>query len=64
MNKQMINIGDIVSINSKSSIYNNEWGTVIYIDEDNYYHVAIANGRSSVPIFERNELRLSKKYNH
>lgn len=56
-------IGKKVIIKTKESIYFNEWGTIQHIDDDGYYHIAIANGQNSMPIFERNEITIVKDQN-
>ena len=55
----MKNIGKKCYIIDKESIYYNEWGIIKHFDGE-YYHVAIANGRDSLPIFKRNEIRIPK----
>ena len=58
MNK---NIGKIVTITDKYSIYCGEWGIVKDVDEDNYYTVAIAGDTTSMPIFHRSQIKIRRK---
>jgi len=52
-----------VLITDKTSDYYDEWGHIIEFDGDSY-HVAIADGKDSVPIFYRDQFRVYKsKYN-
>ena len=52
-------IGRTVDITDHESFYCGEWGTIIAQDEDGY-HIAIANGTDSVPLFDRNQFRVKK----
>ena len=52
-------IGKKVTITNKDSIYYGEWGTIIDYDGEVYY-IAIADDRSSLPIFERNEFKVRR----
>lgn len=52
-------INSTVIVKDKDSIYYNEWGRIIYIDDDLYY-VAIADGKDSIPVFERSQLKIKK----
>lgn len=56
----MKNIGKKCYITNKDSIYYGEWGIIKAFDGE-YYHVAIADGKSSLPIFERDEIRIPRK---
>lgn len=53
-------IGKVVDIINKDSLYYAEWGTIVAQDESGY-HVAIANGRDSVPVFDRDEFKVRKE---
>jgi len=53
-------IGKKVYITDKDSIYYDEWGIIKYYDGE-YYHIAIANGVDSLPIFKRNEFKVKKQ---
>ena len=59
MNKSKL-IGKRVIITDTESIYFEEWGIVDYFDGD-CYHIKIANGRNSVPIFDRWQFRVPRK---
>ena len=49
-------IDKVVTISDRESMYHGEWGVVVEENTaDDEYHVAIANGRDSVPIFNRNQ---------
>lgn len=52
-------IGKKVYITDKLSQYYNEWG-IIKAYGGEYYHVAIANGTDSLPIFSRDQFRVAK----
>ena len=56
----MDNVGKKCYITNKDSIYFGEWGIIKHFDGE-YYHVAIANGTDTLPIFERDEIRIPKK---
>lgn len=54
----------VITITDKESMYYKEWGTIKFFDGD-YYHVAIADGKDSMPIFSRDQFKLYnpfKKY--
>ena len=53
-------IGKKVIIKERDSWFYGEWGTVIDVDGDDIY-VAIANDRSSVPVFDRRDVKLMKQ---
>ena len=52
-------IGKKVYITDRESIYFDEWGIVDYFDGD-CYHIKIANGSNSVPIFDRNQFKVPR----
>lgn len=52
--------GKTVDITDKDSWFCGEWGTVIAQDEDGY-HIAIANGTDSVPMFDRKQFRVRRE---
>ena len=57
--RQKLKVGDCVEILG-DSWYAGEWGVIRYIDEeDDEYHVAIANGKET-PIFSKRELAKMK----
>lgn len=53
-------IGKIAFITDKDSMYYGEWGTIVDFDGD-LYHIAIANGMDSIPVFGRKEFRVRRK---
>ena len=53
-------IGKKVIIKDRNSWFYGEWGTVIDVNDDEIY-VAIANDRSSVPVFYREDLKIMKQ---
>jgi hypothetical protein len=53
-------IGKKIIITDKESIYYNEWAIIKYFDEQQY-HVAIANGTDSMPIFDRDQFKIMKE---
>lgn len=53
-------IGKIATIKDPDSIYYGEWGTVVDYDGE-VYHVAIANGSDSLPIFDRDQLYIPRE---
>ena len=55
----MKDIGKRCYIINKDSIYFGEWGVVKHFDGE-YYHVAIANGTATLPVFDRKELKIPK----
>ena len=58
--RRKLKVGDYVEIIG-DSFFSGDWGVIQYIDEeDDEYHVAIANGNDSMPMFSRNELKLMK----
>lgn len=57
---KMKNVGKKCYIINKSSIYYGEWGIIKHFDGE-CYHVAIANGGSSLPIFDRDEIRIPRQ---
>ena len=52
-------IGLKAHITDKDSQYYGEWGTITHFDGD-CYHIAIANGTNSVPMFDRNQFRVKR----
>ena len=56
----MKNIGKKCYIKNEDSIFFGEWG-IIKVFDGEYYHVAIANGTDSLPIFDRTEITIPKK---
>lgn len=52
--------GKKVYITDRESIYYGEWGIVDYFDGE-VYHVKIANGSDSVPIFDRWQFKVPRK---
>lgn len=52
-------IGRKVYITDPESIYFGEWGTVVDYDGDVYY-IAIADGKTSLPIFDRNQFKVPR----
>lgn len=52
-------IGKIAFITDPESIYYGEWGTIADYDGEVYY-IHIANGKSSAPIFDRNQFRVRR----
>lgn len=52
-------IGKKVYITDKDSIYYNEWGIIKYYDGE-CYHIAIANGDDSLPIFNRDQFIIKR----
>ena len=52
-------IGKRVYITDRDSIYFGEWGIVADFDGEVYY-IRIANGKDSVPIFDRKQFRLPR----
>ena len=49
-----------VFITNKDSMYYGEWGTVIYVDSDYFYGIAIADDVNNVPEFTRDEIRIPR----
>jgi hypothetical protein len=54
------NIGKKCYIKNKDSEYFGEWGIIKSFDGD-FYHVAIANGTDSLPIFDRSEIQIPRR---
>ena len=52
-------IGKRCYVTDKNSIYYNEWG-IIKLYDGEFYHVAIANGTDSMPIFDRQQIKISR----
>ena len=57
--KQTKLLGKIATITNTESIYYGEWGTVQGFDGEVYY-IAIADGKDSLPIFDRDEFRVHR----
>lgn len=53
--KKTIKVGDYVEITTGWRL--GDWGKVMLIDEDGYYHVAMFKDQNNCPVFEKNELR-------
>lgn len=53
-------VGRKCYIIDRESIYYNEWGIIKDFDGELYY-IAIANGCSSLPVFERKQIRITKQ---
>lgn len=53
-------VGKRVYIIDKESIYYGEWGIVAHYDGDSY-HIRIANGSDSVPVFDRKQFMVPRK---
>lgn len=53
------NIGRKCFVKDKDSQYYDEWGIIKHYDGE-FYHVAIANGTDSMPVFNRSQIRISK----
>jgi hypothetical protein len=58
----MKNIGKKCYIKVKTSICYGEWGIIKHFDGE-CYHVAIANGKTSFPIFDRDQIKIPRKQN-
>lgn len=56
--KQSKMVGKRVVITDKESPYYNEWGTIMFVDD--YYHIAIANGQTSLPAFDRDQFKVKR----
>jgi len=52
-------IGKKAYITDAESIYFEEWGTIVDFDGDVYY-IAIADGMSSLPIFNRYQFKIPR----
>ena len=52
-------IGKKCYITDKESIYFGEWGIIKDFDGE-YYYVAIADGKSTLPVFGRSEIRIPR----
>lgn len=52
-------IGRRVYITDKDSIYYGEWGIIAHYDGE-CYHIAIAAGRDSSPIFDRDQFKVPR----
>ena len=53
-------IGKKAYITDRNSIYFGEWGIIDYFDGE-VYGIRIANGRDSVPVFDRDQFRVPRK---
>lgn len=58
----MRNINKKCYITDKESVYYGEWGIIKHFDGE-YYHVAIADGKSCLAVFKRSEIRIPKNNN-
>lgn len=54
-------IGKKAYIINKDSWYFGEWGTIVDFDGDSYY-IAIADGKDSIPCFDRSEFRIRREH--
>lgn len=54
--RRKIKEGDRVIILEKGW-RNGDWGKVILIDEDGFYHVAMFGNKNDCPVFEKKDLR-------
>lgn len=52
-------IGKRVYITDKDSIYCGEWGIIAHYDGE-CYHIKIANGADSMPVFDRDQFRVPR----
>lgn len=55
--KKNINVGDRVVVKT-NDWRNGDWGKVVMIDEDGFYHVAMFGDKNDCPVFEKRELRI------
>ena len=53
-------IGKRVIITDRDSIYFDEWGIIADFDGEVYY-IKIANGNDGMPVFDRNQFKVSRK---
>lgn len=53
-------IGKRAIITDPESMYCGEWGIIDHYDGD-VYHIKIANGSDSVPVFDRNQFKVPRK---
>lgn len=53
-------VGRKVYITDKESIYFGEWGEIMFYDGE-IYHIAIAKGKTSLVIFDRDQFRVPRK---
>ena len=54
-------VGKKVYITYKSSMYFGEWGRIIRQDDDGLYYIAIADGKGSLPVFDRSQFKIAKE---
>lgn len=52
-------IGKKCFVIDKDSIYYNEWGVIKFFDGE-FYHVAIAKGKDTIPIFNRKQIKIPR----
>lgn len=52
-------IGKRAYITDRESIYFDEWGIIDYFDGE-CYHIKIANGGGSVPVFDRDQFKVPR----
>lgn len=53
-------IGKRAIITDTESIYCGEWGIIANYDGD-VYHIKIANGNDTMPVFDRNQFKVPRK---
>lgn len=53
-------IGKRAIITDPESIYCGEWGIIAHYDGD-VYHIKIANGSDTMPVFDRNQFKVPRK---
>lgn len=53
-------IGKRAIITDPESIYHGEWGIIDFFDGE-CYHIKIANGSDSIPIFDRDQFKVPRK---
>ena len=54
-------IGKVAVIIDRESVYHGEWGIISHYDGE-LYHVKIANGGDSVPVFDRDQFRVPRSF--
>lgn len=55
--------GYIIFVTDKESPFVGEWGIIKKFDGE-YYHVAIANDTSAMPVFRRNEFKIPRNQDY
>lgn len=53
-------IGKRAEIKDRSSWYFGEWGTIIDVDDDGCFYIAIADDKTSVPVFTRDQIKIRR----